>query len=389
MKLKLAVIFGPYCLGHRQLNFSDPWNDPLGLSGSDFSYIRVAQGLAKAGHEVHLFTFLSGPTVTTWEGCHVHPFHEMPNHDLSSFDAAISWNESAPLEKFPASVKRVVSYQLNSFGQCPVNSDDFVDVWASPSKAHRDMVLASGLMIGTDIDRGTAKPYCPDPAKWTVVPHGCDPWRYDGVQKVSGRVIWASSPDRGLHWLLQEWPKIRRAVPHANLRIFYRLKPWIEWGLNTAIPTDEPSKTQITEQKSRTHYVQEALKRLGPEQGVEVFDAVSRARIDREMAEAEVMPYTCDTVRWTEGFSITLMEACAARTFPITTAIDALPDVYNNVFPMVKPPLKENAGQFTDIVVRALTDPAYKAEVTGRARAFAEQNTWEHIVTKVEAVLRR
>ena len=36
-----------------------------------------------------------------------------------------------------------------------------------------------------------------------------------------GRVIWCSSADRGLHWLLSQWPKIKEAVPYASLKVFY------------------------------------------------------------------------------------------------------------------------------------------------------------------------
>ena len=67
------------------------------------------------------------------------------------------------------------------------------------------------------------KPQTPPSNKWCVVPDGCDPELYATTNKYKGRIIYMSAPDRGLHWLLQEWPNIKVAVPYASLRVFYHM----------------------------------------------------------------------------------------------------------------------------------------------------------------------
>lgn len=388
-KLKLSFIYGPYCLKFRKFDFSNIWDDPRGLSGSELSYLRVALGMKAKGHDVHLYTLMEGKKFESWEGLKIHDFQEL--HSIKEpFDAAISWNESEVLQILDPITLRIVSHQLNSFNHCTPSVHDFVDIWASPSEAHKLMLTTGYVPMGSELGLRDCY-YVPNMAKWEVVPHGCDLWRYDkyfdqGLKKTPGRVIWGSSPDRGLHWLLQEWPKIKRAVPEASLRIFYRLKPWLDHMMEVNLPPDDPGRSEIAEQKARATYIMESLRRM-KNLDIEVFDTVSRNRIEREMSEAQVLAYTCDPVRWTEGFSITLMEACAAMACPITTAVDALPGVYGGVIPMVDPPLSKNADKFSDLVIRCLKEDSFRAEINHKVRSFAERNSWESIVDKYENII--
>ena len=83
--MRIAFVYGPFCLGGSDgsgnvfgFNFSDMWNDPRGLTGSELSFFKIAKGLANVGHDVHVFTFGRGGSVpSTWEGLFVHPFSEL------------------------------------------------------------------------------------------------------------------------------------------------------------------------------------------------------------------------------------------------------------------------------------------------------------------------
>ena len=202
-----------------------------------------------------------------------------------------------------------------------------------------------------------------------------------GFAKVPGRVIWTSSPDRGLHWLLQEWPMIRRAVPHATLRVFYPMDGWLE---RMAAVTDGPP--DILEQKQRAAFIRErrtALERMG----VEFYGGASRVEISKEIAAAECLPYSCDPVRPTEGFSCSVMESSAAQSCPIVTNADAFPEIYGGALPMVDLPLSKNAPVFRDLVIRALTDKPWRDEVNAKARTLAERFTWRKATERMMAVL--
>jgi len=397
--MRIAFVYGPFCLGGsdtsgnhvKGFDFSDMWGNPRGLTGSEISFFRIAQEMRKRGHEVVAFTFgLNGDPPATWEGIQVRPFPQLYGEGVaSSFDAVYSWNEAEVLRPLPGGPKgplRMCNLQINDFVHCRPGFGEIVDLWTSPSESHRQMVLSKPAHPVHLYQGDEPYAYAPDPSRWEVLTNGCDPQNYDalygsGVKKVPGRVIWGSSPDRGLHWLLQEWPKIRRAAPHAHLKIFYKVMKWADNII--AHPGWDPT---IKEQIRRAHYIKEALSRLAAH-GVELVDSVSRREIDRQMAEAEVLAYCCDPVSWTEGFSVTLMEGCAAGSFPVTTAVDALPEIYGECVPMVPVPVHAHVGAFSDHVIRGLTDPVHRHEVNERVRNLAWRYTWSSLAARLDGIL--
>jgi glycosyltransferase involved in cell wall biosynthesis len=108
--------------------------------------------------------------------------------------------------------------------------------------------------------------------------------------------------------------------------------------------------------------------------GITVHDSVSREVIEREMATAECLAYPCDTVRWSEGFSCTLLEGCAARACPVTLETDCFKQVYGGVVPMVP---RDRVAERGDGVILALTDKDYRDRVNDKCAAFAAEHTWE------------
>jgi len=363
--VKLALAFGPYCCPVG-FDFANLWTDnERALSGSDLGLLRIAQESVNLDHEVHVYAEPKPGTVlpSEWETLRLHPFNE---RFLEEFDAFVCWNECNPLIGTRARL-RVCSLQINDIVGSPVTTD----LWLSPSEWHKRRL----------------SPQHPSP--WEVVPDGADVEPFDalaaaGFQKVPGRVIWTSSPDRGLHWLLQEWPMIRKAVPHASLRVFYPIQGWLD--RMAEIKTDGPP--DILEQRARAEFIRNRRTAL-EQMGVEFRGASSRVEITKEIAAAEVMGYTCDPVRPTEGFSCSVMEAASARSCPIITAVDAFPEIYGGTLPMVEMPLSKNAPKFRELVIRALTDKEFRDDVNVKARALAERNTWALAAKRMVEVLEK
>lgn len=360
--MKLALAFGPWCC-HVGFDFANLWTDNTrALSGSDLGLLRMAQEAVKLGHEVHVYCEPKpGCSLPAeWETLRLHLFAERFTQEFDSF---VVWNECNPLIGTRAKL-RVCSLQVNDIIGSPIATD----LWLSPSEWHRSRLSPQ------------------HPAPWEVVPDGCDIEPFDmlfanGFQKVPGRVIWTSSPDRGLHWLLQEWPMIKRTVPRASLRVFYPIDGWLE---RMATTTDGPP--DILEQRARANFI--ASRRATLEaMGVEFRGGASRVEITKEIAAAEVMGYTCDPVRPTEGFSCSVMESAAARSCPIITNVDAFPEIYGGTLPMVDLPLSKNAPKFRELVIRALTDAAFRDDVNGKARALAERFTWRKATERMCQVL--
>ena len=373
--MKISFLYGQWCLSFRgSLDFQGLWQDPRGLSGSELGIIRTAEEMVKLGHDVHMYTISKD---TEYHGIKIHPIAEA---DTAETDAWVSWNEPELLRGLKGF--RVCEQMLNSFEYCKLGFDDHVDLWCSPSDNHREMVLGMEHDHDLQIDGSPRGLYKANPDKWVTVMLGCDPERYVGrAEKVPGRVVYCSSPDRGLHWLLQEWHKIKSAVPHATLKIFYRLKPWLD--TMHGMKYHHPPRPDLESLRSRAFYIEECLRRM-PDKGIEVCDSVCREQIEREMSAAEVLAYPCDTIRYSEGFSCTILECCAARACPVILDTDALGSIYRDACVVVP---RDDLSGWSDAVIRALKDSEFRQGINDRAEAFAKELTWAARTKQLEQLL--
>ncbi len=100
------------------------------------------------------------------------------------------------------------------------------------------------------------------------------------------------------------------------------------------------------------------------------------------MAEAEVLAYPCDTTTWSEGFSCTVLEACAARACPNIIGCDALGTIYKDALQVTPPGMIELWRQE---LIEDLLHAEYRDETNDRAEAFAKEHTWKNTATKLMA----
>jgi glycosyltransferase involved in cell wall biosynthesis len=389
--MRICLLFDPWMLSFRgSLDLDGYRDDPRGLSGSEMAAVRLLEELAATHERVALFT----KTERTEAWCtsdttasYIAPWDARrggPHIDCDEWDIAISINCPDPLRDVRAKFK-VCYALLNDWTFAKAGFEQHVDLFASPSAPHLEQVMTNPAWRRVEVTpehpNGKAQ-YEPDAAKWCVVPLGCDPERYQGAAKVPGRVVYCSSPDRGLHHLLQGWPAIKRAVPHAHLRIFYRLEPWLRGFDQT------PFYPPIEPLRARALYVEEALRRMsGPEWNITVCDSVSRATIEREMAEAEVLAYPCDTTTWSEGFSCTVLEACAARACPVITDCDALGSIYGGAR-YVKRSTEDWQRYWREGVIECLRFEKERKAVNKWAEAFAKEHTWRHTAERLMEAIR-
>lgn len=370
--MKFGFIFGHFSVGQNPLDFNNIWNSPRGLSGSDLGIIRTMQEFVKMGHEVYFFScYTNNIQPEIWDGIKLYRFEERFKYIDDTFDAAIVWSEFDSLIGCPKGPLRVCCDQLNTFTYCRHNWNEYVDLCTSPSVGHLEHHL----------------PEIPDPSKWHILPLGCDPELYQtDIVKQPGRVIWTSSADRGLHNLLSIWPQIKQAIPEANLKIFYKFAYGDLDKYEEGVYYDSTSGPNIMEMAQRVRYMKEMVERLKP-LGVEHVGSVSREIINKELNEAMVLAYPCDTIQYSEGFSVSILEGCAAQACPIITNVDALGGIYKNVVPMVKAPVQKTLQEYTELVIRALKDESWRAEVNQKCLKFAQEHTWNHTAKTLESLI--
>lgn len=373
--VKLSLVYPEFLLRHRfpGLDFSALWTDPRGLTGSEVGLARIAEELVELGHDVTIYTQALDKQ---WGKVAIRPLDELPGPKV---DATISFNDPRPLEQ--AHGLRVCPLWINSLEFAgPGKFWEHTDLWLSPSGGHRDFMMSKPHDIWQPGTADVIAHYEPEPEKWEVVELGCDPGRYGLTDKTPGQVIYCSSPDRGLHLLLEQWPRIYRAVPHARLKVFYRLKPWLD-GWHEA-----PYIASTNGLRARAAYIEEALRRMLPRRtGIEICDSVSRRQMEFEQNKAECLAYPCNPVNaFTEGFSCSTLEGCAAQAAPVVSDADALGGIYRDACSVIP---RGQWDQFGDMVIRTLTDKQYRDSVNERALAFGKAHTWKATAKRMEELI--
>ena len=369
--MKIAVILGAFSIGTRPLDFhyDNIWTSSRGLTGTDLSTVMISSELQKLNHDVHLFTVHAQPhnKPSVWQNVKLYNLDERFNIIDDSFDAVISINEPDVFRGIHTKAIKICWQFLNDFTYCHTGFDDYVDLWLSVCDMHMDHL----------------KSLAPKPEKWKVLPLGCDPNLYED-KRVPGRVIWMSSADRGLHWLLSQWPQIKAAVPYASLKIFYHFNYGNILQIEPNSTTEHP---HVIEMGQRLRYIKESIKRLN-KLDVQHLQSISRKDIAKELNQASVFAFSADTVAFTEGFSVSTMESHASYTVPIITDIDCLGSIYSNSGAIVIPsPIKNNLSQFTNSVIKSLTDQSFADTTIKKCREFALQYTWSGIASKMELLI--
>lgn len=358
-KLRLAMIYGQFSsAGHGPYDV-EGLAQTTGLTGSEGSFFNLARSLSERGHEVVVFCDIATQHAANKSGFDVVPIQMIERmRGLPDVHAAIAWNEPDYLQFAPAGAKRVCDQQLNDFGYCRAPGwERLVDQWVSPSLNHQQNVMK-------DL-----------PGSCVVIPNSVDLDLFSGPAPARNprRVVWCSSPDRGLHHLLSYWPLVRAQVPDAELRIFYKLRPWLH---ATLLHPEEVGR--------RARYIEAALPRL-ERMGVTVVDLVPSAQMARELQAAACLAYPCDPVRYTEGFGCSVLDAAAAGCLPIISKADALPSVHNYGSAIVSTPFTDRAGWAAHIV-SAITGPIRSMEES-KLRVHAEAHSRHAVADRWEAML--
>lgn len=347
--MKIAVILGCFSIGTRPIDFDHLWDSNRGLTGTDLCFVRVCEELKALGHEVQGF-------------CNV------PSVDLDdTYQAVISINEPNLLMPLSPKLVRIIYMMLNDFSFVQPGFDAHVDRYIGVCQQHSDYVAKNSNTVG----------------KWDTVALGCDPDLYKD-ERVPGRVIWCSSADRGLHWLLQQWPTIKQAVPEATLKIFYHMN---YQSIEAIEPQDRTQHKHIVEMGQRVRYIRNALERLKP-LGVEHVGSVSRNQMVQEWNQACVFGFSADTVAFSEGFSVSTLESHASFTVPVITDVDCLGGIYKDSGAIVIPsPVQNNLKPFTDAVIQGLTDKQFADQTIEKCRQFALNHTWKDTALAIEKII--
>lgn len=368
--MKIGIVLGAFSVGTRPLDFTNVFANKRGLTGTDLAFVRLCQEFKRLGHDVHAFTVQSSD-LKSWQGITLHPAHTLPNVVDDSFDAVINFNEPNLFIGLKTKAKKIVYMMLNDFSFIKPGFNEWTDLYVGVCDEHSRYVENNSNT----------------PGKWRTVSLGCDPELYED-RRVPGRVLWCSSADRGLHWLLSQWSQIKEEVPHASLRVLYHFNydQVIDVEPHSISPQGGPYHHHIQEMAQRVRYIREALERLKDLDVVHVGSA-SREQMVQEWNEASVFGFSADTVAFSEGFSVSTLEAHASFTVPVITDCDCLGGIYKDSGAIVIPgPVGQNLDQFREAVIEQLSNP--DPVRIQRCREFAQKRTWKECARQLENIIK-
>uniref|UniRef100_A0A6M3KI03 Putative glycosyltransferase n=1 Tax=viral metagenome TaxID=1070528 RepID=A0A6M3KI03_9ZZZZ len=333
------------------------------IAGGEQAMIRLSQHLARKGHEVIVFYDVrkSG----RYDGVDYLP-KDMAIPMLMNMDHDIHISfECVPTIEI-ASRSKVVIYAMQCNTMDIRSRDILVDRYQCVSRWHAGTVYATDPTVSSH--------------KFLLIPNGWyGPDFFGYVDRVPNRIIYASSPDRGLHHLLRMWPRILERIPDAELVVLYDFDRWYNlivekdgdgWHLHTADLAYE-------------------VKRLFDEvrhRNVVHTGAVGHRSAINEIRKASLLVYPCEPVQPTEGFSCTVLEGLVAGTPVITSNADAFPELWSEAVARMLPlPIDDN--QWIDAITTLLRDKVEWDFASKRGCNYAQDYRWDLIGDQYEQVL--
>lgn len=270
-----------------------PWES--GVGGSETGHLECAMRLAKRGYQVISYSPLPG-------GWHDSDFKGVRWYDVRKMD---------PLPKEPAIILNYRSPKLFDVPKNPkhkywfISQDvDYEGQWTEQGLANTDRFLA---LCQTHADYTLDKyPHLLVNNKVFISSNGI---RTDYIEKLPPlerqpyRMFWASSPDRGLLLLLENWFRIRERFPKAELRIAYGFN-----NMDTIINWQGPNSKLIE--------LRQALQQWSNQEGLTWLGRLPQDQVFKEWQQASVFPACSD---WPETSGISYMEAMACGAIPVTT----------------------------------------------------------------------
>ncbi len=330
------------------------------IGGGETAMIQVSKHLAKLGHDVLVFHDIARPG--RYDGVDYLPRTLLPAMvTLMEHDVYVSWDDPYAFRWNDRSKVHVLAIQLNDSNIGVF--DNAIDLYMHPSEWHSERFLE----LYPEMSKDKVRPR---------TTNGIDPNRYiQAVEREPHRVIYSSSPDRGLHHLLRIWPLIRDAVADAELHVFYDTDKWLEMDL----AVKAQGLNSMT--GARADLIRDFLKE--PPDGVTFHGGVGQAQLALEQQKSAVLAYPCDPVQPTEGFSMTCLEAVTAGCHLITTDADALKELWADAPDTTIIPLPIDDAVWVTTLIEIL-----KAGQNGKAREKVHPSyTWTGIAKKWEGVL--
>lgn len=182
------------------------------------------------------------------------------------------------------------------------------------------------------------------------------------------RLIWTSSPDRGLDNLLRSWAEVLHVAPEAELHVYYG------WEVYDRAMRQRGNPAIMRSFK-------EEVQRLAEQPGVHWHGRVGRAELAEAWEKTDVWAYPTEFL---EVSCISAMNACAAGVAVVTSHNGALPETLGDVGIQLRGPAGgvHYQRRFTGYLANVLTEPEEWRRAAAGGPAQAKGKTWAAVAAE-------
>lgn len=301
----------------------DEWADPsviTGIGGSEEAVIYLSREFVKLGRKVYVYNGC-GDMEGEYNGVTYINYQKFNPKDI--FGTLISWRTS--IFGFPIKAKKKLVWFHDVFPTkgLPQSHVDNLDYVIVLSLFHRTLLPS----------------FVPE-SKIVISSNGINPTDFMnyGVKREPHRCIYASSYDRGLEHLLTVWPDVRKAVPDAELHIFY--------GWNNIDKLIKTGDYHLLTFKNK-------MMPLINQPGVFENGRVGHIELIKEYQRSHVFSYPCS---YEEISCIASMKAQLCGCVSVTTDFAALAETSKTGI-KVKGKGGTNNEEYTQALINALNAP--------------------------------
>jgi glycosyltransferase involved in cell wall biosynthesis len=336
--------------------------DKQGIGGSETALVHMARELAALGHEVTVFSNCPDQEGTYDDVMYVHFEHLTQDALFNGIPVECDiFISSRRVHLFPIKAAKKILWMHDT------------DVGPPTQDICQKLLQFDHILALTQWHKANLLINYPflDPGRISVTTNGIDLSRYhEPPVKIGNRLIYSSSPDRGLSLLLELFPAIKEQVPDVELHVYYGFDNY------EAIIERNGHDSQLQEYARREiAMIREAMANT---RGVIYHGRVGQRELAKAQLASKVAPYP---THFKETSCITMMENQAAGCTPVTTELAALPETIHHGF-LLKPPNTAEAYKdaFVKRVVWCLTHEKERAGMAGRGRVEAfKLHSWKRV----------
>jgi glycosyltransferase involved in cell wall biosynthesis len=216
----------------------------------------------------------------------------------------------------------------DDYNYCPPGWKSFIDVHGVSTKTHEqhcrrvgELMTERFIVSAFGVEREWLSPL---------------PW-----QERAPSILYGSSPDRGLHYLLGMYPALHAATG-ATLTIAYNMEEWLAKALS------DPRRSDFEQAKTVGYQLKDLLMAGFP---ITLTGHVNHRKFLTLLGQSRVLAYPCDVP---ESFGLVVAEAIASGCRVVTTNTGSFPEQYGKRLPLVDISKPEWQMEFQESVINAL-----------------------------------